>query len=86
MSLFFVFNYFLTHQKGIKISDLADVRFPVVDFNCTPNVVPFILVKLLALALHRESPSCGHTEPFSRLSFHKKETTCVTASFLYNGA
>ena len=56
MSLFFVFDYFLTHQKGIKISDLADVRFPAVDFNCTPNVVPFILVKLLALALHRESP------------------------------
>ena len=56
MSLFFVFNYFLTHQKGIKISDLADVRFPAVDFSCTPNVVPFILVKLLALALHRESP------------------------------
>lgn len=56
MGLVFVFNYFLTHQRGIKISDLAHVRFSAIDFNCTPNVVPLILVRLLALALHRESP------------------------------
>ena len=56
MSLFFVFNYFLTHQKEIKISDLAHVRFPAVDFNCTPKCGALIFVRLLALALHRESP------------------------------
>ena len=56
MSLVFVFNYFLTHRKEIKTSDLAHVRFPAIDFNCMPKVVPLILVKLLALALHRESP------------------------------
>ena len=54
--VFFLFTIIFTHHKEIKISDLAHLRSPAVGFGCTPNVVAFILVRLLALVLHRESP------------------------------